>query len=507
MIDYISEKQVSISEFKTPFKTDLLSDNRWVRLAAIVPWDTFANLYISLMNTTQGRPGISPRIVLGALIIKHKENLSDEKTIQAIQENIYMQFFVGLEGFQTKKIFDSSLFVTIRKRIGKTEFDQLNTQLIKSLSQEKDTQNNSKKKEDENHPPNRGKLQADATVADQYITFPTDAKLLNSSRKKLDEMIDKLYLYDDKKMVKPRTYKRVLDTAFLNYSKKKNKGKSAHRKMKRKLLEGVNRNLNFVKTMLPNTATLEMGKDYPLSKKELALLKVIETVYLQQKQMYDDNTNTCKDRIVSIYQAHVRPILRGKQNARVEFGSKLGVSLDNGFAYLNHLSWNAYHEGKDLINQVEEYFRIHGHYPDLVQVDKAYSTRENRNWLKERNIRITAPQLGRKTKQEPNQYQKAKRKKEAAERNHIEAKFGQGKNGYNLNKIRAKLKATSETWISCIFFVMNLINYQKKSSFGAIFYHLSSKLLSFIKARETLNIYSNFILSILRKKTTFNIAN
>jgi hypothetical protein len=48
--------------------------------------------------------------------------------------------------------------------------------------------------------------------------------------------------------------------------------------------------------------------------------------------MYDQKTNTCKERIVSIYQPHVRPILRGKQHARVEFGSKLGVSLDNGFA-------------------------------------------------------------------------------------------------------------------------------------------------------------------------------
>jgi len=492
MIAYISEKQLSISEFKTPFKTDLLPDNRWVTLAGIVPWETFADLYISLMNTKQGRPGISPRIVLGALIIKHKENLSDEKTIQAIQENIYMQFFVGLEGFQTKKIFDPSLFVTIRKRIGKTEFDALNAKLIKSLSQKKDTKNNSKKTEDKNYPPNKGKLQADATVADQYITFPTDAKLLNSSRKKLDKMIDIIYHYNDRKIVKPRTYKRILDTDFLSYSKKKNKSKSAHRKMKRKLLESVNRNLNFVKVLLLETVTLEMGKDYPLSKRDLALLEVIETVYLQQKQMYDDNTNTCKERIVSIYQSHVRPILRGKQNARVEFGSKLGVSLDNGFAYLNNVSWNAYHEGKDLIHQVEQYFEIHGHYPDLVQVDKAYSTRENRNWLKEKNIRITAPQLGRKPKQEENQYQKAKRKKEAAERNHIEAKFGQGKNAYNLNKIRAKLKATSESWISCIFFVMNLINYQKKSSFGALFYKSLSELIVLIKGKALQNINLTF---------------
>lgn len=500
MIEYISEKQLSITEFKTPFQTGLSADNRWVKLAAIVPWETFANLYISLMDREHGRPSISPRIILGALIIKHKESLSDEKTIQAIQENIYMQFFVGLKGFQTGKIFDSSLFVTIRKRIGKTEFDILNAKLIKSLSKEKDAQNISKKNDAENHPPNKGKLQADATVADQYITFPTDAKLLNSSRKKLDEMIDKLYHYHGKIMVKPRTYKRKLDTAFLSYSKKKNKGKSAHRKMKRKLLESVNRNLNFVKVMLPDGAILQMGKDYPLSKRDLALFDIIEKVYLQQKQMYDDNTNSCKERIVSIYQPHVRPILRGKQNARVEFGAKLGVSLDNGFACLNHLSWNAYHEGKDLIDQVEEYYKIHGYFPDLVQVDKAYSTRENRNWLKQRNIRITAPALGRKPKKEVTQYQKAKRKKEAAERNHIEGKFGQGKNGYNLNKIRAKLEQTSETWISCIFFVMNLINYQKKTPFDTIFHQLFNELFALIKRTVQQNIPVPFACSVLRKR-------
>jgi|AntRauMFilla1563_2_1112583.scaffolds.fasta_scaffold01472_3 hypothetical protein len=83
--------------------------------------------------------------------------------------------------------------------------------------------------------------------------------------------------------------------------------------------------------------------------------------------MYDDNTTTYKDRIVSLFQSHVRPIVRGKQNARVEFGAKLGVGLDNDFAFTNYLSWNAYHGGKDLIHQVEQYFKIHAHYPDLVQ--------------------------------------------------------------------------------------------------------------------------------------------
>lgn len=90
--------------------------------------------------------------------------------------------------------------------------------------------------------------------------------------------------------------------------------------------------------------------------------------------------------------------------------------------------------------------------------------------LKEKGIRITAPPLGRKpAKSKQTYYQQRKARKEAAERNHIEGKFGQGKNGYNLNEIRARLKNTSESWIACIFFVMNLIHYEKTSLFGSFF--------------------------------------
>jgi len=185
--------------------------------------------------------------------------------------------------------------------------------------------------------------------------------------------------------------------------------------------------------------------------------------------MYDTKTNSCPDRIVSIFQPHVRSIPRGKTKAQIEFGPKLGVSLDQGFARINTFSWDAYHESADLKIQVESYKELHGHYPELVQVDKIYATQENRRWLKERGIRITAPPLGRKRiRSKESYYMKRKARKEAAERNHIEGKFGQGKNGYNLNEIRARLKDTSESWVACIFFVMNLIHYESINLFGLI---------------------------------------
>jgi len=225
-----------------------------------------------------------------------------------------------------------------------------------------------------------------------------------------------------------------------------------------------------------------------LSHKQQRMLWIITTLYEQQKEMYDNKTHSCSNRIVSIFQPHVRPIPRGKTAAQVEFGSKLGVSLDNGFSRISTFSWDAYSEGKDLIKQVEEYHKLHGYYPELVQVDKAYSTNKNRKWLKERNIRITAPPLGRKPKIQENAYQKRKKKKEAAERNHIEGKFGQGKNGYRLNQIRARLKNTSESWVATIFFVMNLINYQKKVIYCAFFKRIENHRCFWLQILVSLRI-------------------
>ena len=184
MIKYTSEKQLSIEEFKTPFQAKLSAENRWVKLSQVVPWDKFAAAYMSMMNKCYGRPGVSPRIVLGALIIKHMEKLDDRRVIQAIQENIYMQYFVGLKEFTLDPVFDPSLFVEIRKRVGHKLFDSLNEDLIRSVSQEKDKKHNRKKKDDSDEPKNKGKMQADATVADQYITYPTDNGILNDSRQK-----------------------------------------------------------------------------------------------------------------------------------------------------------------------------------------------------------------------------------------------------------------------------------------------------------------------------------
>ena len=142
-------------------------------------------------------------------------------------------------------------------------------------------------------------------------------------------MIDKLYALTGKKGVKPRTYRRNMDKAYISYSKKKNHSKPEIRKIKRKLLEAVKRDLKHIDRLL-DQAEVQVGK-FPLTRQEQKLLWVIHTVYEQQQQMYRENSNSCPNRIVNIYQPHVRPIPRGKKKIKnriwFQAGSKPGQWL------------------------------------------------------------------------------------------------------------------------------------------------------------------------------------
>lgn len=81
-------------------------------------------------NDETGASGITPRVALGALIIKHLCDLSDRETVQQIQENIYMQYLIGYTSFSDEEPFDSSLFVDIRKRMGIEQINAINEKIL-----------------------------------------------------------------------------------------------------------------------------------------------------------------------------------------------------------------------------------------------------------------------------------------------------------------------------------------------------------------------------------------
>ena len=501
MIRYRSHKQLSLVEFDWPFQVALDENNRWVKMSECIPWDELAEGYYQGLSDTQGRPTKDARLVIGAVIIKHKLCLTDRETVAQIQENPYLQYFVGLPGYQMEEPFVPSLFVEIRKRMGPSVFEVFHGAIIGALESAKVKRNPNPKEppqaakpegspaqDDDDEPPapsggrpkeeaptHQGKLILDATVAPQAIRYPTDLSLLNEAREFSERIIDTLYPETELKTTpgmeevgrrrtpkpkKPRTYRKKARKAYLALVKQRRPAAKARRRGIKQQLQYLRRNLGHIEKMLSGWPE---GSPLPLPRGLLYRYWVIQHLYEQQWEMFQTKSRRCDDRIVSISQPYVRPIIRGKLNKPVEFGSKLSVSLTgDGLARVDHLRWNAFHEGHDLKPQVEAYRARYGVYPEAVLGDPIYGTRDNRRYLKAHGIRFAGKPLGRPKKvtdenRDELKRLKAQRREEYLQRIPIEGKFGQGKNGYQLNTIRAKRADTSEAWINSIFLVMNLL--------------------------------------------------
>ena len=448
---YTSPDQLVLPGFESPFEKNLNPKNRWVVLAHLVPWDEVCSVYYRHVGKSDtGRPPLNPRVVIGSLIIKHFCDLGDIETVAQISENIYMQYFLGYSSFINEPPFDASLFVEFRHRLGMEQVNAINERIVllkakiesgKAISSN-DNESKSDQTTNETEITHKGKVIMDATACPQDIAFPTDLDLLNDARVKSEQLIDQLYdltLHPKK----PRTYRQIARKRYLNTAQKKNKSRVEIRKATGIQLGYLKRNLKSIHKLLDSYPII------PLEPKDYKYLLVITTLYYQQKQMRDSGIHSIEDRIVSIHQPHVRPIVRGKSQAKVEFGAKIHVSLIDGIAFLDQLSWDAFNEGYHMMEYIEQYHSRFGYYPLEVLADKIYCTRANRAALKLKGIILRAKPLGR-----PSAVQ---HHVSPGERNPIEGKFGQAKTAYGLNRIRARLRGTSESWIASIILVLNLV--------------------------------------------------
>lgn len=441
-----NEGQLEFIDFKLPFSGGLSSNNRWIRLKEQIPYEVLEDKYaLNFSKDNMGAPAKPFQMALGALIIKERLNLTDEETVEQIRENPYLQYFIGLEEYQEEAPFDPSMMVHFRKRINLGMLAEINDLIIQRADKSREEQNDDDKDNNGNTSPgnNKGKLIIDATCAPADIKYPTDLSLLNESREKAEEIIDALH--DKRKGKKPRTYRNKARRYFLRTAKKKNKSKKEIRKALKKQLQFVRRDLLHIDKMIKDGALLEK-----LSKRQYKNLLVIHEVYRQQKEMYDRDSRSIENRIVSISQPHVRPIVRGKESARTEFGAKITVSIVDGYSRIEHFDWESYNESSVLKDSVGKHKERYGVYPATVEADKIFRTRENISYCKANGIKMTGPALGRPAIG-------VKREKEnASERNAIEGKFGEGKRKYGLGCVMAKLDVTSGSVIGMIILVMNL---------------------------------------------------
>lgn len=314
----------------------------------------------------------------------------------------------------------------------------------------------------------------DASCAPSEIRYPQDFSLLNEAREKLEAII--IRFCKDYGLPRPRMYRRQARKNYLALAKMRKRSKNKVRATIRKQLSYVRRDIGYLESF--------MSQGYAAGKKEITLLLTIYEMYKQQEYMYRNKTHRVEGRIVSLKQPWLRPIVRGKAKATVEFGVKFDMSLDEeGYGRIEKISFEAYNESGSLREAVESYKERTGHYPERVLADQIYRTRENRSYCKEYGIRLSGPKLGR-----PSKTTKADKKiehQDNTDRIEVERGFSIGKRCYGMGLIRTKLKETTLSSIALSVFVMNLFKIQRRILF-ALFYLmqlLSKDLIDFYPER------------------------
>ena len=249
---------------------------------------------------------------------------------------------------------------------------------------------------------------------------------------------------------KPRTYRKIAHKEYLSFAKSKRPSAEKIRAAVKAQLGYVRRDIGYIDGF--------MHDGYAPARKHINNIITIHLLYDQQKYMFDNNTHKVENRIVSISQPYVRPIVRGKTKTPTEFGAKLHLSIDElGFGRIEYLSFDAFNEGPMLIDALKAYHYRNGCYPERVLVDQIYRTSANNKFCKENGIRISGPKLGRPFKDEKKTKKNRKQaNQDNVDRIEIERYFSTSKRRNGLGLINRKRKDTSISTIAMSVLVTNI---------------------------------------------------
>lgn len=291
---------------------------------------------------------------------------------------------------------------------------------------------------------NSGTMNVDATCAPSHIRYPQDVSLLNESRENAEKILDSLHDPADGK--KPRTYRKRARKDYLKYAR-------CRKHTAKMIRKAIGKQLCYLKWDLGAIESkLLLGRI--LTSRQAERLHTRYTIYEQQKYMYDNRTHSVPDRIVSVSQPFIRPIVRGKAGKPVEFGAKLDVGVADGWTRLEYYSFDAYNEAGNLKRMVERFHEREGHYPSRVLADKIYRNRENLRYCKECGIRLAGPALGRPRKDDHGD--KTQDRLDECERVEVERRFSLAKRKYGMGLITARLRETAAHVIAMSVLLLNL---------------------------------------------------
>ena len=419
-------------------KPELNKEHFIVKLTEAINWDNITTQLSKFYRLANGRPTKPARVMVGLLFLQRIYKLSDEETVRLLHENVYAQYLCNISLRQSRKFVDRTTLVKFRKRIGLEGLKIIEQEVFRIIT----------KISHKGHK----RLVLDTTIIPSAIQYPTDIDLLNKARNKIISLLDQAKAFGAKTY---RTYKRTARKVYLSYCKLRKRTKKVKRKIHKKLIQFTQRNLkqlvdvinNFAQKITPNDKNLQRW----LSKAN-NLKQIVSKLLNQQKDLYLGKQ--VKERIVSLWATHIRPMVRGKFPTEVEFGPKVSFSLVGKYLFLNNLMFENTHDSNLLVGAIEHYKNTFGSLPNEIATDRGFYSKANVDYAKSLGInRVGIQKKGKSladTKPPPFLI-KAKRLC-----CRMEAKISLAKRRFGLNRIRIRIPNAEEFWTRLGLMVMNL---------------------------------------------------
>ena len=410
------------------------------KLHDCIPWDQLADC-LPEENCGPGAPRwFSAQGMLGLMFLKAYLNLSDEKLIERFNTDWALQLFCGKLLKDNQRIKDKAIVSRIRNYIAEhTDWQQLQGVLINHW------------KRDMN---NTHVLLMDATCYESYIRYPTDVKLLWESC----QWVFEKQLFKRCKLLsvkRPRS----------KYTDQKQKQRTYDRKRRKTYKQGKKRKVALLYLLQKGLGQLQDSLNHhpeiQLSIHERNYLKTIKKVAEQQQFLQTHPAAELKDRIVSLSKPYIRPIIRGKENRRVEFGMKAHLLQTDGISYIDCMNFNAFNETTRLKISVIKHKAAFGQCHQLG-ADNIYPTNANRKYLTEKKIFTCFVPKGRKKNNK--QESKLKSLISTARATVMEGSFGYHKTSYGLNKVKAKTQKNEIVWVFFGIMTANAVIISKRKA-------------------------------------------
>lgn len=362
-------------------------------------------------------------------ILKMRYGVSDAKLIELLNEHAMMQLFCGIRLGPSQRIKDKDIVSRWRKFLGERLSPRALQEVLSGHWSEQLEQTQIGL--------------SDATCYESYVRYPTDVKLLWECCDWLWSQIRKISQSIGRPLERVKFKEQY--QKYLNYQKRRKKSHKLERRRRKGLLYLLKKLRQMVSRVLAAwTSSMQLDK-LRLEANFFDRLGLIKLVHKQQQLHYDRPGAKISGRIISLAKPYLRPIVRGKETKRVEFGMKVNMLQVGGINFIEHADFEAFHEGVRLKNTIW----THRHYFSKVThfaADQIYANNANRRYCTAQGITTSFPRKGRAGKNE-SQAKLIRAALQKARATRMEGSFGNEKNHYGLSKVKAKTKVTEIAWI------------------------------------------------------------